>query len=118
MSFITTRSASAIVVEVADVSPSIIFNSAVVMFAPSIISNSASLILADPIVKLVPVIAPAPNVPEVDKFSLPKLIAPDESVIDPLAKVRFPIVDPVAAEIVLVNVEASSAVKAPILKFS
>ena len=34
--------------------------------------------------------------PEVDIFSLPKSIAPPESVIDPLANVRFPMVDPVA----------------------
>ena len=30
------------------------------------------------------------------RFSLPKLIAPDESVIDPLANVRLPSVEPVA----------------------
>ena len=33
--------------------------------------------------------------PEVDRFSLPKSIAPPESVIEPLASVRFPTVEPV-----------------------
>ena len=41
------------------------------------------------------------------KFSFPKLIAPEESVIDPFARVRFPIVDPVAAVIVPVVVKFS-----------
>ena len=36
------------------------------------------------------------NVPVVDKFSLPKLMAPDESVMDPSASVKLPNVDPVA----------------------
>ena len=36
-------------------------------------------------------------VPVVEIFSSPKLIAPLESVIEPLAKVRLPIVEPVAA---------------------
>ena len=83
---------------------------------PSIISNSASAITALPIVKPVAVTTPAPNVPEVDKFSFPKSIAPLLSVIEPLAKVKLPMVEPVAADIVLVKVEASSAVKAPTLK--
>ena len=114
----TTLSASATVVDVALVSPSIILSSAVVTDAPSNISNSASLISALPIIKLVPVIAPALNVPDVLKFSLPKLIAPLESVMLPFAKVRFPIVDPDAVDIVDENVLASSAVNAPTLKFS
>jgi len=49
-SFITTRSASATVVLVAEVSPSIIFNSVVVTLAPSSISNSASDMPALPMV--------------------------------------------------------------------
>ena len=40
---------------------------------------------------------PDAKVPVVDRFSLPKLIDPLSSVIEPLAKVRFPIVEPVAA---------------------
>ena len=65
----------------------------------------------------VPVIFKLPdaNVPVVVKFSLPNEIAPDESVILPFANVKFPIVEPVAADIVDVNVEASSAVIAPTL---
>ena len=51
--------------------------------------------------------------PVVVKFSLPKSIVPLESVILPLAKVRLPMVEPVAAVIVPVNVELSSAVIAP-----
>ena len=43
---------------------------------------------------------PDANVPEVLKFSLSNEMAPDESVILPLANVKFPIVEPVAAEIV------------------
>ena len=39
---------------------------------------------------------PLANVPVVDKFSLPKLIEPFESVILPSAKVNVPIVEPVA----------------------
>tara|TARA_B100001115_G_scaffold183576_1_gene182857 strand:- start:5471 stop:5788 length:318 start_codon:yes stop_codon:yes gene_type:complete len=34
------------------------------------------------------------KVPVVVRFSLPKLIAPDESVIDPFAKVKLPAVAP------------------------
>ena len=41
--------------------------------------------------------APELIVPLVVMFSSPKLIAPLESVIEPLARVRFPIVEPVAA---------------------
>ena len=46
-------------------------------------------------------------VPVVLKFSLPKLIAPLESVIDPLASVRLPRVELVAAVIVPVVVRFS-----------
>ena len=42
-------------------------------------------------------VATAPGVPEVLKFSSPKLIAPEESVILPLAKVKLPTAEPVAA---------------------
>ena len=49
------------------------------------------------------------------KFSSPNEIDPDESVILPFASVKFPIVDPVAADIVDVKVEASSAVIEPTL---
>ena len=37
----------------------------------------------------------AETVPTVVKFSLSKSIAPPESVMEPFAKVRFPMVDPV-----------------------
>ena len=47
------------------------------------------------------------NVPVVVRFSLPKLIAPDESVIDPSASVRLPNVEPDAAVIVPVVVRFS-----------
>ena len=40
------------------------------------------------------------SVPVVLKFSFPKLIAPDESVIEPFASVRLPIVEPEPAVIV------------------
>ena len=39
---------------------------------------------------------PEANVPVVLRFSFPKEIAPDESVIDPFANVRLPIAEPVA----------------------
>ena len=58
---------------------------------------------------------PDANVPVVLKFSSPNEIAPDESVILPFANVKFPILDPVAAVIVEVNVDASSEVIAPTL---
>ena len=38
----------------------------------------------------VTVIAPAPRVPVVDRFSSPKEIDPPESVIEPSERVRFP----------------------------
>ena len=41
---------------------------------------------------------PAPNVPVVERFSFPKLIAPDESFIIPLSKSKFPNCEPVAAD--------------------
>ena len=80
LSFTTTLSASANVVEVADVSPSIIVNSAVVAASPSKISNSASVIAAEPIVS--PVVTKMPfNVSpasalcvKVISWSSPKLI--------------------------------------------
>ena len=45
------------------------------------------------------VVAPAASVPVVDRFSFTNVIAPDESVMLPLANVRLPIVEPVAADI-------------------
>ena len=59
---------------------------------PSIFSKSVSLISAFPIIKLPAVIEPV-----VRRFSSPKEIAPDESVILPFASVKFPILEPVAA---------------------
>ena len=50
---------------------------------------------------------PTASVPDVVKFSFPKLIDPPESVIEPLARVRLPIVDPVALLIVPVDVKFS-----------
>ena len=52
------------------------------------------------LIDAVPVIVALPeaNVPVVDKFSSPKLIAPLLSVIEPSANVRVPIVEPVAAD--------------------
>ena len=58
LSLKTTLSASATVVEVAEVFPSIIFSSAVVTEAPSSISNSVSVIAAEPMVNPVAVIVP------------------------------------------------------------
>ena len=55
--------------------------------------------VANPLVSRVPVVV---------RFSLTKLISPDESVIEPSAKVRFPITDPVSAESVPVVVMFSS----------
>ena len=49
----------------------------------------------------------APNVPVVVRFSLPKLIVPDESVIDPFASVKLPSDDPVPAVSVPVVVRFS-----------
>ena len=69
-----------------------------------------------PLVKVIaPVTVNAPSVdspetfkvPVVLKFSLPKLIAPLESVIDPFASVRLPNVEPVPAFIVPVVVKFS-----------
>ena len=51
-------------------------------------------------VNAVTVVAPKFAVPVVDKFSFPKSIEPPESVIDPFASVRLPIVEPVPAVIV------------------
>ena len=39
-------------------------------------------------------------VPSVERFSFPKDMAPELSVMDPLARVKFPMLDPVAAETV------------------
>ena len=47
---------------------------------------SVRLPIVDPVAALI--------VPVVVRFSLPKLMSPDESVMDPLASVRFPMVDP------------------------
>ena len=67
---------------------------------------------------------PDANVPVVLKFSLSKVIAPDESVILPLAKVKFPILDPVAADTVDEKVPVPVTLKLPdatvpvVVKFS
>ena len=42
----------------------------------------------------VTVVAPAPKVPVVIRFSSPKLIAPLESVIEPFPRVRVPTFEP------------------------
>ena len=52
--------------------------------------------------KEVTVVAPAPSVPDVVRFSFPKLIAPLVSIILPFDNVRLPIVVPV------LNLEVSS----------
>ena len=62
------------------------------------------------------------SVPVVVKFSLPKLMAPLESVIDPLASVRLPTVDPdgrpaLVLAVKVLNVPAA-AVLAPIMTLS
>jgi len=64
LSFITTRSASATVVDVAEVPPSIIFSSVVVTVAPSKISNCASVTVAEPNTKFPEIVV----VPETAKF--------------------------------------------------
>ena len=56
---------------------------------------------------------PDANVPVVDRFSLPKLIAPLESVILPSANVRLPTVEPVAVEIVDEKLPVPVTVKLP-----
>ena len=67
---------------------------------------------------------PDANVPVVVKFSLPKDMAPDESVILPSASVKLPIVEPVAVDIVDEKVPVPVTVKLPdasvpvVLKFS
>ena len=66
---------------------------------------------------------PDANVPVVLKFSSPNVIAPDESVILPFANVKFPMVDPVAAETVDEKVPVPVTLKLPdasadVLKFS
>ena len=67
---------------------------------------------------------PDANVPVVLKFSLSNEIAPDESVILPLANVKFPIVEPVAVEIVDEKVPVPVTLKLPdanvpvVVKFS
>ena len=67
--------------------------------APSSISNSASIIAALPIVNPPPVITPV-----VVRVSLPKSSAPPLSVMLPLANVRLPMLEPVAAAMVHANV--------------
>ena len=99
MSFITTRSASATVVEVAEVLPSMIVNSAVVAASPSKISSSASPITALPIVNPVAVttpvevIAPESIVPAKVTFAPLKVAAvvvPDLIIKLPLVLVKLP----------------------------
>ncbi len=74
----TTRSASATVTDEADVPPSIILSSAVVIFEPSNIYNSVSLSAALP-----KVIDPALTVPVVVNVEDPMSIAPKPDVIEP-----------------------------------
>ena len=62
-----------------------------------IVEPVAALNVPEAVTVPVTVCAPLASVPVVVMFSLPKLIAPLESVIEPLARVRFPIVEPVAA---------------------
>ena len=64
---------------------------------------SPEVMVPEPKAREVPVIAPAPSVPVVERFSLPKDIAPLESVILPFASVRLPMVEPDAAVMVEVN---------------
>ena len=74
--------------------------------------------------ELVIVVAPAPNVPVVERFSSPNEIEPLLSVILPLARLRFPILDPVAALIVDEKVPVPVTERAPepsvpvVLRFS
>jgi len=86
-----------------------------VLSAP--VSPDASELSVVSVTSTTPENVPAANetAPVVVSVSFPKSSAPPESVILPLASVRFPIVEPVAAVIVPVNVELSSAVIAPTL---
>ena len=67
---------------------------------------------------------PDANVPVVLKFSLSNEMAPDESVIFPFANVKFPIIEPVAADTVDEKVPVPVTLKLPdanvpvVLKFS
>ena len=63
----------------------------------------------------VPVIAPASNVPDVDKFSFPKLIAPDSEIKDPLLNVKSAISDACPALIVPVVSRLSSPKLIPLV---
>ena len=72
---------------------------------------SATLVIfASETLKLSTVVAPKSAVPVVVKVSFPKSIAPPESVILPLAKVRLPIVVPVASVEATENVVALATV--------
>ena len=100
MSFITTLSASATVVPVADVSPSITVSSAVVAASPSKISSSASPIFALPIMNPVAatvelnVAAPAADISSVNAViaeppSFPwKIISSSDA---PVLRIRSPV---------------------------
>ena len=103
------------------ISSAVLFNSP---FKTSITNASVALVPIDKLVSAllasskivmspVEVIAPHPNVPVVDRFSLPKLIAPLESVILPSANVRFPTVEPLSAEIVDEKLPVPVTVKFP-----
>ena len=87
LSFITTRSASATVVDVAEVSPSIILSSVVVTEAPSSISSSASLIPALPIVTVPAKVTLAP-------LNVMAVVVPDLIIRLPLVLVALPNVVP------------------------
>ena len=68
-----------------------------VLLSAEILSRAMSptfVILPSVTLNEVTVVAPAPRVPVVDRFSSPKEIDPPESVIDPSARVRVPIEEP------------------------
>ena len=58
-------------------------------------------------------LSPALIVPVVVRFSFPKLIAPEESVIDPLANIKVPKVVPVADANEVLRVVSPVTVKEP-----
>ena len=75
-------------------------------------SAKVKLPTAEPVAS---VATPAPKVPVVLKFSLPKSIAPLESVMLPSSNVKVPTVEPVAAETVLEKDPVVAPESAPLL---
>ena len=80
----------------------IISQSVIVRVLPSaeILSRAISptfVMLPSVTLNEVTVVAPAPRVPVVERFSFPKEIEPLESVIDPSERVRFPTAEPEAS---------------------